>query len=51
MALTGHHSVNTVLGYYRADTALQNAQQVLDAEVPSKKASRRIALEIRQRGH
>ena len=38
MALTGHHSVNTVLGYYRADTALQNrAANLLDAEVPSKK--------------
>jgi len=31
MALTGHHSVNTVMGYYRADTALQNrAARLLD---------------------
>lgn len=33
MALTGHHSVNTVMGYYRADTALQNrAARLLDPE-------------------
>ena len=32
MALTGHHSVNTVLGYYRADTVLQNrAARLLDS--------------------
>ncbi|WP_370678421.1 site-specific integrase [Comamonas sp. GB3 AK4-5] len=31
MALTGHHSVHTVMGYYRADTALQNrAARLLD---------------------
>jgi integrase len=32
MALTGHHSVNTVLGYFRADSALNNrAARLLDA--------------------
>ncbi|WP_415797106.1 site-specific integrase [Comamonas aquatilis] len=37
MALTGHHSVNTVMGYYRADTALQNrAARLLDE--PKKKS-------------
>lgn len=31
MALTGHQNVNTVMGYYRADTALQNrAARLLD---------------------
>lgn len=31
MALTGHHSVNTVLGYFRADSALSNrAARLLD---------------------
>lgn len=31
MALTGHHSVHTVMGYYRADTALHNrAARLLD---------------------
>lgn len=33
MALTGHHSVNTVLGYFRADTALNNpAARMMDEE-------------------
>lgn len=31
MALTGHHSVNTVLGYFRADSALNNqAARLMD---------------------
>ena len=33
MALTGHHSVNTVLGYFRADSALNNqAARMLDED-------------------
>lgn len=33
MALTGHHSVNTVLGYFRADSALNNqAARMLDKD-------------------
>ena len=37
MALTGHHSVNTVLGYYRADTALQNrAARLMDTDARDK---------------
>ncbi|MEB5965245.1 site-specific integrase [Comamonas testosteroni] len=33
MALTGHHSVNTVLGYFRADSALRNqAARMLDED-------------------
>lgn len=33
MALTGHHSVNTVLGYFRADSALNNqAGRMLDED-------------------
>nr|WP_034387636.1 site-specific integrase [Comamonas composti] len=33
MALTGHQSVNTVLGYFRADTALNNkAARLFDSE-------------------
>lgn len=33
MALTGHHSVSTVLGYFRADSALNNrAARLLDAQ-------------------
>ena len=44
MALTGHQSVNTVLGYYRADTALQNrAARLLDSE-PSPNPKRPSAL-------
>ena len=40
MALTGHHSVNTVLGYYRADTALQNrAARLMDTDVLRKPKS------------
>ncbi len=33
MALTGHHSIHTVLGYFRADSALDNrAARLLDAQ-------------------
>ena len=33
MALTGHQSVNTVLGYFRADSALNNqAARMLDED-------------------
>ena len=39
MALTGHHSVNTVLGYYRADTALQNRAARLLESMPDKDKS------------
>jgi integrase len=35
MALTGHSNVNTVMGYFRADTVLQNrAARLLDREGP-----------------
>ena len=35
MALTGHHSVPTVLGYFRAEAALDNpAAHLMDADMP-----------------